>query len=295
VLAFVDFKARALGTTPLDLQKVVVRDIGGNSQLVSLEDGQVIVAAAPNPAQVSIQKSVDPPTVAPGDPLTYTLQRSFSLAGAGHNYEELLFDYIPSGTTFVAGSATLNGLSAPELYSPTLNAIYYQPRGVFSDTDQLDIAFQVQVGSLPSGTLILNRVIETVSFDGAAYTGPYTDTAEAKVVGRCVGVTGVDLNLDTSGEIYTDTIVQFNADISPDDASKPYNYTIDYGDGTAPVTDTSSDDPLALSHTFDTAGSYNVEFAAWNCGMTVPFTDTVGVTVQEPEMLIFLPLVLKDH
>lgn len=294
-LAFIDFRARALGTTPIDLQKVVVRDIGGHPQPVSLEDGQVIVAAAPNPDQVSVQKSVDPLTVAPGDPLTYTLQRSFSLSGAGHNYEELLFDYIPSGATYVVGSATLNGLSAPELYSPTLNAIYYQPRGVFTDTDQLAITFQVQVGSLTSGTLILNRVVETVSFDGAAYTGPYTATAEAKVVGRCVEVTGVDLHLLTSGGIYTDTIVRFSADISPDDASKPYNYTIDYDDGTALVTDTSSDDPLVLDHTFATVDNYNVEIAAWNCGMTAPFTATIAVTVKEPEVLIFLPLVLKDH
>jgi uncharacterized repeat protein (TIGR01451 family) len=294
-LAFVDFRARALGTSSLDLQKVVLRDIGGYPQIVSLDDGQVIVAAAPNPAQVTVRKSVDPSIVAPGDPLTYTLQRSFSLAGPGHSYEELLFDYIPSGATYVAGSVTLNGLSAPELYSPTLDAIYYQPSGSFTDTDQLSITFQVQVGSLPSGTLILNRMIETASLDGAAYTGPYTATAEARVVGRCVEVTDVDPRLLTGGGIYTDTVVQFSTDISPDDASKPYNYIIDYDDGTELVTDMSSDDPLVLDHTFAAVGNYNVEIAAWNCGMTAPFTATIGVTVKEPEVLIFLPLVLKDH
>ena len=61
------------------------------------------------------------------------------------------------------------------------------------------------------------------------------------------------------------------------------------------VTDTSSDDPLVLDHTFATAGNYSVEIAAWNCGMAVPFTATLQVTVKEPEALIFLPLLLKNN
>jgi len=180
VLAFVDLRARALGTSALDLKNVQVTNIGGTPQSVSVGDGQVVVASPPNPAQVSISKGVQPGTVSPQGLLAYTLQRDFSLAG-NHTYDEIVLDPIPSGTTYVAGSATLNGLPASQLYSDTLDAIYFHNNGGFTDTDQWTIAFQVQVGSLSDGTLIVNAVTETTSFDGTAYSGPYTDSAEATV------------------------------------------------------------------------------------------------------------------
>ena len=98
----------------------------------------------------------------------------------------------------------------------------------------------------------------------------------------CVEVTGVDLTLLTGGDIYTDTIVQFSADITPDNADKPYTYTIVYGDGVSTTT-TSSADPLALSHTFATTGVFTVEIGVWNCSMSASqaVTDSVVVTVSE--------------
>jgi len=279
VLASVELRARALGTFTLDLKEVRVTDIGGNTQDVSIGDGLVIVASSPNPAQVSIQKSADPPAVIPQGLLTYTLQRDFSLAGQ-HPYDEIAFDPIPNGTTYLAGSAALNGLPLPGLYSATLDAIYYRHSGVFTDADQWTITFQVQVASLPNGTLIVNTITETTSFDGADYSGPYTGTRSVMV--SCTDVTNVNLTLLTGGDVYTDTLVAFSADILPDDASKPYTYTIDYDDGTPPLTLASSNDPLALNHTFATIGSHNVEIAAWNCAMTEPVTDSVEVVVSEP-------------
>lgn len=181
VLAFVDLSARALGTTALDLREVEVADIGGTPQDISIGDGLVVVASSPDPAQVSIHKSAESSTAVPQGLLTYRLQRNFSLAGDGHTYDEIVFDPIPSGATYLAGSATLNGLPAPQLYTTTLDAIYFQHRGVFTDTDQWILTFQVQVGSVPSGTLILNTVTETASFDGAAYSGPYTSTSSVTV------------------------------------------------------------------------------------------------------------------
>jgi len=294
VLAFVDLRARALGTTALDLKTVEVTDTGGTPQDVSVGDGLVIVAFPPAPAQVSINKSVDSSTTSPQHLLTYTLQRSFTLAGQ-HSYDEIVFDPIPNGTTYLAGSANLNGQPAPQLYSTALDAIYYQHNGVFTDTDQWTITFQVQVGSLPNGTLIVNTVTETTSFDGAAYSGPYTSTSSATV--SCNAVTDVDLTLLTSGDIYTDTDVAFSADILPDDAGKPYNYTIDYGDGTTPVTGASSDDPLEFNHVFTTPGSYIVAIAVWNCTMTEVEAERDEVSVAPAPApsgtLTYLPIVMR--
>ena len=115
----------------------------------------------------------------------------------------------------------------------------------------------------------------------------------------CTNVTGVNLTLLTTGVIYTDTVVTFEADIAPDDATKPYTYTIDHDDGTPVTEQTSSLDPLTLTHTFATTGTYAVTFSAWNCEMTVPVTDTVTLTViagpAPTDFFVYLPLVLRGY
>jgi len=113
----------------------------------------------------------------------------------------------------------------------------------------------------------------------------------------CAGVTGVDLSLATSGDIYTDTEATFSANVLPDNATKPYTYTIDYGMGaSAPAT--SSDDPLELKHTFTVTGTYDVEIAVWNCDMIASQAkkDSVTLTVHERTThKIYLPLVTRNH
>ena len=60
------------------------------------------------------------------------------------------------------------------------------------------------------------------------------------------------------------------SDLMPDEATKPYSYTLDYGDGVAPVDGSSSDDPFSFSYTYANAGTYTVIFEAWNCAMIQP-------------------------
>jgi hypothetical protein len=94
--------------------------------------------------------------------------------------------------------------------------------------------------------------------------------------------------------VYAGEPVDLLADIVPDDAAKPYTYTVDYGDGTAPVTATDSLDPLALSYTYYTTGTYTVEIGVWNCAVTEPVTGTVEIVVETRLMhTIYLPLVVK--
>jgi len=131
-----------------------------------------------------------------------------------------------------------------------------------------------------------------------------TNTAQVVVNEQgvtCTPVTGVGLSLTTSSDIYTDTEVTFSADVAPDNAGKPYTYTIDYGDGVS-TTATSSDDPLTtpLNHTFTATGTYEIEIAVWNCDMSAAqaVTDTVQVAVSEraeADHEIYLPLVARNR
>jgi hypothetical protein len=103
----------------------------------------------------------------------------------------------------------------------------------------------------------------------------------------CVDVTGVSLIYTNTGTIYTDTVVHFSADIAPDDADKPYTYTIDHGSGHGTPA-SSSDDPLTFDHTFVTTGTHTVEVAVWNCEMTSAVTDDVSFTVREQGVCVSL-------
>jgi hypothetical protein len=118
-----------------------------------------------------------------------------------------------------------------------------------------------------------------------------TDTVQVVVSERppCTKVTGVDLSLITSGDIYTGTVVEFSADILPDDASKPYTCTVDYGTGASDPA-LSSDDPLTtpLDHTFTTTGTYDVEIAIWNCDMAEAVTSVVTLTVYAQSVCVDL-------
>jgi len=179
MLAYVDFQARALGTSALALTDVEVTNTGGSPQDAATINGLAIVAASPSPA-VSIVKTVDPPNVGLDGLLTYTIQGSFLYPGQ-HSYDEVIFDPIPDDATFVMGSAAWNDLPTPQLYSTTIDAIYHHRKGVFTDDDQWKITFQVQVEDLPYGTVIRNTVTEANQFDGAAYSGPHTSTSSATI------------------------------------------------------------------------------------------------------------------
>jgi PKD repeat protein len=113
----------------------------------------------------------------------------------------------------------------------------------------------------------------------------------------CTQVSGVDLSLAGSGTLYLGDVAQFRADLAPDEAAKPYSYTLDYGDGSAPVNGSSSDDPFTFSYTYTNAGTYTVVLEAWNCAITQPVSDSLQVEVIEPvteEYVIYLPIVVRN-
>jgi hypothetical protein len=147
--------------------------------------------------------------------------------------------------------------------------------------------------------------VSAAASEGQVITNTATITDTSMVIGHDVWaavqvpygivIADVALGLVTAGDIYTDTLVVFRADIAPDGADKPYSYAVDYGDGTTPVMGTSHDDPLSLGHIFATTGTYTVQVEVWNYGMTVPVSDTLQIEVLALKVKLYMPFVQKDY
>jgi hypothetical protein len=112
----------------------------------------------------------------------------------------------------------------------------------------------------------------------------------------CLEIDMVHLTLEDYDPFYVGDTVNFSADIVPDNAGMPYNYSIDFGDGTPPVTGTSSDDPLFFDYTWTTSDTFTLELSVWNCDMAEgdAVTDSMDITVMAaPFNYIYLPIVTK--
>ncbi len=177
-----------------------------------------------------------------------------SIDGSSEGYTGLDYNF----------DAVLNPLDATEPITYTWTPNPNSGQGTAKATYRWDI----------TGTQIITVTAENY---GGIFTG--THTIEIAQAPDCFEMTSVDLSLLTAGTIYTNTNVQFSADIAPDYADKPYTYTINYGDGYGPVA-ASSQDPLQFSHVFDTPGSHTVEVSVWNCGQVLPLYDSVTFNVE---------------
>ena len=120
-------------------------------------------------------------------------------------------------------------------------------------------------------------------------TEPLTSSIEVIVeepATVCVEIEEIDLKVLTAGTPYTGTLLTFSADIAPNNAAKPYTYTLDYGDGAAPISGVSSADPFTFTYTYTTTGVYTATFTAWNCAMTEPVTPSITITIYEQGMCV---------
>jgi carboxypeptidase T len=122
------------------------------------------------------------------------------------------------------------------------------------------------------------------------YPGVYTVTLEVSnayglssasqpVTVYSVDISAVELE-QADQQAWMGIPVSFAADIFPDYASKPYTYTIRFGDGSSPISGSSSADPLIFENTFSSLGSYTVEIEAANAVMTEPVTASLVTQVE---------------
>ena len=108
-----------------------------------------------------------------------------------------------------------------------------------------------------------------------------SDAVSVSVTAPQIPLISVEVSVDTSGTIYVGNPVDLSADLLPDDASKPYTYTIDLGDGSPVIDGTSSLDPLPFTHTYAVTGTFTVLIEAWNKGMSEPVTDSLNINVYD--------------
>jgi uncharacterized repeat protein (TIGR01451 family) len=234
--------------------------------------------------------------------------------------ETLTIEYVamqpdPVVLTFRHGGVNSPPVAVDDSYSTSLDTVLtvMAPGVLFNDTDaEFDQLMAMQDAGPGNGMVDLSTdgsfvYTPTTGFSGVdsftyhAYDG--MDNSNIATVWitvtaapPCTEVTTVTLGVQ-AGTLYVGNAIAFSADIAPDSADKPYSYTVDYDDGTMPVTGSSSADPLALSHTYDSEGTFDVMISVWNCDMTVEeaISDTLQVEVEMAGYDIYLPLVAKNY
>ncbi len=126
-------------------------------------------------------------------------------------------------------------------------------------------------------------VLYTISLSsGATYPerNPVLPDDFSFTASSCVPVTQVALSLLTSGSIYTDDVVTFQADLLPAAATYPITYQITT-DGVPGAVQTTLTHSLTFTRTFAATGDHGVEFTAWNCALLPADAvhDAISVTV----------------
>jgi PKD repeat protein len=116
-----------------------------------------------------------------------------------------------------------------------------------------------------------------------------TDSISHAVTVKPNAITSVDLTLVSTDVIYFGDEVDFNSDLLPDNASMPYKYEVDFGDGMV-ITGTAEMEPLLFYHAFAYGGSYRVQISVKNDVMSEPVTDSLDLYVNYK---MFLPLTSK--
>lgn len=110
-----------------------------------------------NTATLTLTKTA-PSIIALGDVLTFTV--NVSNVGTTSALNVTLLDTIPAGTTYVPGSATINGVPAPNSPAPPTGInVGTLPNGYY-----YNLVFKVNVVSLPSSQSITNYCDATYSY-----------------------------------------------------------------------------------------------------------------------------------
>jgi hypothetical protein len=89
--------------------------------------------------------------------------------------------------------------------------------------------------------------------------------------------------------------VQDSGRIAPEDATSPYSYTVDFGDGTGQVLASSDVGPLTLYHTYTLTGTFSIDVTVYNCAVTEIASDTLtlDVVVLAGDRHVYLPIVVR--
>ncbi|PGT61686.1 hypothetical protein COD86_02090 [Bacillus cereus] len=160
--------------------------------------------ANPNP-----QKTVDREFASIGDTLTYTitLQNTGNIPAT----DVIITDSIPTGTTFIPGSVTINGIPQPNL-TPTTGI----PVGTLNPRQIVTVTLEVQVTALPPNGIISNTANVTYTSQPDPTLPPITTTTPTPIAETIVqnaeleSTKTVDLPIANIGDALTYTITLEN-------------------------------------------------------------------------------------
>ncbi|MED2183241.1 hypothetical protein [Bacillus wiedmannii] len=160
--------------------------------------------ANPNP-----QKTVDREFASIGDTLTYTitLQNSGNIPAT----DVIITDSIPTGTTFIPGSITINGISQPDLTPET-----GIPVGTLNPRQIVTVTLEVQVTALPPNGIVSNEANVTYTSQPDPTLPPITTTIPTPIAETIVqnaeleSNKTVDLSVANIGDTLTYTITLEN-------------------------------------------------------------------------------------
>ncbi|MEK4435525.1 DUF7507 domain-containing protein [Paenibacillus sp. FSL K6-2862] len=142
------------GTATYTYQLPSGRNLSGSSQSNIVR----IPASAPN---ISISKTVNTPDATVGDILTYTVIATNAGISAVQN---LVISDTPTGSEFVPGSVTINGIASGSASPVSGIAI-----GTLNSSSSVTVTYQTRVMSVPSTGSVTNRAI--AAFTSGSFNG----------------------------------------------------------------------------------------------------------------------------
>ncbi|MDC7731427.1 DUF7507 domain-containing protein [Bacillus thuringiensis] len=167
-----------------------------NQPAVSGTDTTNIVSTQVNNATVTMAKAVDKNFADIGDTLTYTV----SFTGTGNtNANNVIFtDVIPTGTTFVLNSLTIDGTTQVGANPATGVNIGSIPSGTTKK-----VAFQVVVNTIPASNVVSNGSSASYQYTVNPSQSPVTKNISSNLVSTQINNANVTLTKSTNKQFAT--------------------------------------------------------------------------------------------
>ncbi len=142
-------------------------------------------------AGITATKSASQPSIRPEEILTYTI--TVANSGTAASRGSLVRDVIPTGTTYVPNTTTLNGVAVADVFGTSqlvvgmLASSPFAPPGVVRPGESAIVRFQVRVNASMTGSVVNTATIEPDGILGplpsfpASVTTPVVSTADLSV------------------------------------------------------------------------------------------------------------------
>ncbi|HSJ58231.1 MAG TPA: M14 family zinc carboxypeptidase [Anaerolineae bacterium] len=179
-----------------------------------------------------------------------------------------------------------------ELAPPTATAPYSYSvdsgDGIVEDGAAAQVSFTLQHVYTQPGTYTVSIDAWNCDMDPL---GAVTDSVTVSVSDVCVTAVSATLSLITPPPAFAGMPVELSISLAPVNATPPFSYTVDLGDGSI-LQGLASAAPFTVEHSYAQAGSYTVTIYISNCGATAPISDVLTLDVAVLHRT-YLPIVLK--